>query len=199
MARLGVEHSSLQGLTRLACENNRHGNITMTLSLKHFLGDGVCSSILFCPRFQQLTTSVSFPVHEDFEQILDSKIETVKNNKQGQTDQDITEEIRISTALIGNNQWVYLLCYLLIQNISQFLIGINNSSEPASGDQLWMMSADIRSVDVNCSDIDRKRDIFVFGRAEALKQWQILHIIRGRNSPTAAQKHNKRSNIRRNR
>ena len=66
----------------------------------------------------------------------------------------------------------YLLCYLLIQNISQFLIGINpsaNSSEPASGDQLWMMSADIRSVDVNCSDIDRKRDIFVFGRAGALK------------------------------
>ena len=40
MARFGVEHSSLQGLTRLACENNRHGNITMTLSLKHFLGLG---------------------------------------------------------------------------------------------------------------------------------------------------------------
>ena len=66
----------------------------------------------------------------------------------------------------------YLLCYLLIQNISQFLIGINpsaNTLEPASGDQPWMMSADIRSVDVSCSDIDRKRDIFVFGRAGALK------------------------------
>ena len=35
MARFGVEHSSLQGLTRLACENNRHGNIT-----KNFWGMG---------------------------------------------------------------------------------------------------------------------------------------------------------------
>ena len=36
MKRFGAERSSLQGLTGLACENNRHGNITMTLSLNIF-------------------------------------------------------------------------------------------------------------------------------------------------------------------
>ena len=48
---------------------------------------------------------------------------------------------------------------LFVQNMSALLVGLNpptNASQPASVDKIWKMFTD--TIDVNCTDIDRKRD-----------------------------------------
>ena len=58
-----------------------------------------------------------------------------------------------------NRYLFYLLSLFHLKSISDWPISPCNSSYPASVDHIRMIDTDFKTIDVNCIDIDSKRDV----------------------------------------